>query len=356
VNSDLHRFVHDALLRGISRDAIRSALREARWPDDEIDVALAAWHDTAIGLPVPQRRVGVSAREAFLHLLLFVALYLVAFHTGAILFGWFDRLWPDAALRESFAEPRRDAIRLSVASLLVAFPVFLLTSRVIGRAVARDPEKRNSGVRRWLTYLTLFNAACVVIGDLIIVLLGLLRGGLTERFVSKAAVVGLIAGWLFTHYLGTLRREEAAPSSVAPRPSWGSRLAGLAVILVLAIGLWFIGTPAHVLLQALDQRRLEDLQALSQEVNAFQATMRRLPATRDELREWNPSRPPLHWRDPVRQALYEYELVDASHFRLCATFDAADSAGPYGGAVDDFWRHGPGRTCFTFRWVAPGSR
>jgi len=149
VNPDLHRFVHDALSRGIPRETIRSALRGARWSVDEVESELSSWHDLGIGLPVPQRRVGVSAREAFLHLLLFVALYLVAFHTGAILFGWFDRMWPDASLRESFAEPRRDAIRLSVASLLVAFPVFLFTSRVIGQAAGPSDIHLRGGPYRW---------------------------------------------------------------------------------------------------------------------------------------------------------------------------------------------------------------
>ena len=349
VNADLHRFVHDALARGVPRETIRSALREARWPDDEIDAELAAWHDVGIGLPVPRRRIGISAREAFLHLLLFVSLYLVAYHAGAILFGWFERLWPDRASLDTIADPRRDTIRLSVASLLVAFPIYLFTARLIGRAVARDPEKRNSGVRRWLTYLTLFNAACVLIGDLIAILLGLLKGELTQRFVSKAAVVGSIAGWLFTHYLRALRRDEVEPPTTPAARTWPARAAGTAVVLVLALGLWLVGTPAQVRRQALDQRRIEDLQSLSQEVNAFEAAQHRLPATTDELREWNPGRSPLHWRDPVRRTLYAYRSLDAGRFALCATFDAADSVAPYGGGVDDFWRHGAGPVCFKFR-------
>ena len=86
MNEPLHTFVRDALARGVSRDAIRDALREARWPDDEIEAALEAWHDAGLGLPVPRRRVALSPREAFLFLLMFVSLYLVAYHTGAILF------------------------------------------------------------------------------------------------------------------------------------------------------------------------------------------------------------------------------------------------------------------------------
>jgi hypothetical protein len=99
MNADLHAFVREALARGTSRDDVRKALRDARWPDDEIEAELEAWHDAGLGLPVPRRRVGFSPREAFLYLLLFVALYLVAINVGVILFAWVVRTWPDAAAR-----------------------------------------------------------------------------------------------------------------------------------------------------------------------------------------------------------------------------------------------------------------
>jgi len=351
VNADLHLFVREALARGVSSESIRTALREARWPDDEIEAALAGWHDAGLGLPVPRRRIGVSPREAYLHLLLFVSLYLVAYHTGAILFVWFDRMWPDPAFRD-VADAGRDAVRFSLASLLVAFPVYLFTARVIGLSITRDPEKRNSGVRRWLTYLTLFVAACVLIGDLIGALLGLLRGALTQRFASKAAVVALIASWLFSHYLGRLQRDEDDVSHPAP-PSWLARSAGLAVALVLALGLWFSGTPAQVRRQALDRRRIEDLQGLSDAVILFHTSNHRYPATLDEMHQWNPSRGPVRTQDPVSGRHYELQIADSTTFSLCATFDAPDSIGPFGAIADPFWRHEAGRACFTFHTPAP---
>ena len=143
MNRDLHTFVRDALSRGVSREQLRAALREAHWPADEIDSELAGWHDAGLGLPVPRRRVGVSAREAFLYLLLFVALYLVCFHAGAILFALIEWQWPDAMLR---GLPGRhwDGVRFSVATLLVAFPVYVVTSRFVGRSYEADPEQQRT--------------------------------------------------------------------------------------------------------------------------------------------------------------------------------------------------------------------
>jgi len=130
VNPDLHAFVREALARGTSRDDVRKALRDARWPEDEIEAELEAWHDAGLGLPVPRRRLGFSPREAFLYLLLFVALYLVAFNVGSILFFWIERLWPDAAMSgsEEYWDRTRDGVRFAISCVLVAFPVYLYTA------------------------------------------------------------------------------------------------------------------------------------------------------------------------------------------------------------------------------------
>ena len=349
MNPDLHTFVRDALARGTSRDAIAAALRAARWPEDEIESAMAAWHDAGLGIPVPRRRVGVSPREAFLYLLLFVSLYLVAYHVGTILFALIERAWPDPAFtsgHENFDERGREWVRFGVATLLVAFPVYLLTARTTGRAVARDPEKRNSGVRRWLTYLTLFNAACVLIGDFIAVLLNVLKGELSSRFVSKAVVVAAIAGWLFSHYMGGLRRDEGdAPR--AARPSGLARAAGIAVVLVTLAGMWFAGSPAGARKQLLDQRRLRDLVQLSGAVQEHYVQHQQLPATPRQILLAGPH-PGVSVLDPVTRQPYGYAVLDSVRFQLCATFDAADSLGPSGHEPDLFWRHGAGRACFTF--------
>ncbi len=53
--------------------------------------------------------------------------------------------------------------------------------------------------------------------------------------------------------------------------------------------------------------------------------------------------------DPVTHEPYRYRVVDSLRFELCATFVSADSVGPFEDRANEFWRHGPGRHCFTFR-------
>src|SRR5690606_24447125 len=142
------------------------------------------------------------------YLVLFATLYVSAYHLGSLLFDLINHALPDPADAAYRSLQLGASMRWSVASLLVAFPVFLYVARHLGRDLARNPVKRLSAVRRWLTYLTLFLAAGIVIGDLIAAVYNLLGGELTLRFALKVLVVGAIAGTVFAYYLIDLRREE----------------------------------------------------------------------------------------------------------------------------------------------------
>jgi hypothetical protein len=206
-DDELQRFVHDALSRGAPRPQIEDALARAGWRPEQVRRALGLYAELEFPVPVPRPKPYLSAREAFLYLLLFTALYVSAFSLGAMAFAWLDRWLPDPTWRRS-PELFRDAMRWTTANLLVAYPVYLALTISRERALARDPNKRSSRVRKWLTYLTLYVAAAVLIGDVIALVQGLLRGDPTLRFLLKCAVVAAIAGTAFTYYLWDLRQDE----------------------------------------------------------------------------------------------------------------------------------------------------
>jgi hypothetical protein len=81
-------------------------------------------------------------------------------------------------------------------------------SRVVSRWVYEAPVKRSSSIRKWLTYMTLFVAAGVLIGDLASFVYNLLGGELTVRFVLKVCTIGTIGGTVFGYYLWDLRADE----------------------------------------------------------------------------------------------------------------------------------------------------
>ena len=206
---DLDVFVREALATGASRESIGNALAAAGWTPEQARDAIDAYADVEFRLPVPRPRPYLSPREAFLYLVLFATLYLSAYQLGSLLFDLINRFLPDAADPAYAVRSAAHSMRWSVASLVIAFPVFLFVARHLGQDMARNPARRLSAVRRWLTYLTLFLAATILIGDLITLVYNLLGGELSLRFVLKVLVVGAIAGAIFGYYLRDLRREEA---------------------------------------------------------------------------------------------------------------------------------------------------
>lgn len=205
---ELESFVRDALMRGHTRQQVTEALLAAGWSTEQARGALDAWAEVDFPLPVPRPRASLSAREAFVYLLLFSTLYFFSWNLGSLLFKLIEHALPDPADAQWQVLRLGASIRWSVSALVIAFPVFAFLSQRISRDVARHPIKRLSPVRRWLTYLTLFIAATVLIGDLTTLVYNVLGGEMSLRFGLKVLVVGALAGTVFGWYLWDLRREE----------------------------------------------------------------------------------------------------------------------------------------------------
>ena len=203
INEELISFVKDALASGLSRPQIEDALLKAGWESGQVKSALTAFAEIEFPIPVPRPKPYLPAREAFMYLVLFTTLYISAFNFGKLIFQFINRAFPDPAAPAGFVEYTREAIRWAVASLIIAFPIFLYVSRLLNRAVKRDPSKRISKVR------TLFVAASIIIGDLTALVYNFLGGELRPRFLLKVLTVGVISGSIFGYYLWDLRQEEA---------------------------------------------------------------------------------------------------------------------------------------------------
>lgn len=208
MNEELARFVRDGLASGATRGSIGEVLRGAGWAAGDVRGALASYAEVEFPIPVPRPQPYLSARDAFMYLLLFTTLYISAFSLGQLCFQLINQAFPDPAASALAPEFARQAMHWSVSYLIVAFPIFMVLSRRLGRELATDPTKRGSKVRRWLTYMTLFVAAAVLIGDVANLVFSLLGGQLSVRFLLKVVTVGSIAGTAFWYYLSDLRRDE----------------------------------------------------------------------------------------------------------------------------------------------------
>ena len=212
VNDQLDAFVKRGLEQGLERARMQQALLEAGWPPDQVRKALAAYVDVDFPIPVPRPLPSATTRDAFMYIVVLGTMVLCAYQFGALLFAIIDRLVPDPMDQRVYAY-WQNTMRWSISTLIVAFPVFVATSRLVERTVKLDPTKRASRIRRRLTYIVLFVASCVLIGDLTTLVYYFLGGEVTLRFFLKVLTVASIAGAVFLHYLWDLRAAEEEPET-----------------------------------------------------------------------------------------------------------------------------------------------
>jgi len=354
MNPPIAGFVQEALSRGIPREDIAAALHKGGWAQKEIATALDAFVESDLPLPVPRKRVSSSPREAFLFLMLFSTLYTAAVQFGSILFNLIDLFLPQPG---EMAQAAIVSLRYGIASTVVAFPIFLFISGVIARETARNPGQRIAPVRRWLTYLTLFVASTSLVVDVIALILRFLEGDITLRFALKVVVVALLAGVAFAYYLRDLQRDEVAappePRLTLPAKLGLAALVG-AVVLALGTAFWFAGSPMKARLLAQDRQRVQDLAAISRQVERYYSNKAQLPGSLGEC-DINPGTFVDQKVDRVTGLPYEYRAIDATHFELGAVFELPGDSGRAGVLLrtpgwpvesEGFWAHAAGRQTF----------
>ena len=348
MKNDLPQFIEHARSKGMDHGTIRMLLLSAGWKERDIAKALS---EEGLDMPVPVPVDAGGARDAFLHLITFASLYVTVISTAVLFFTFINRLFPDYAMQRFMSDAYLTGVRMSMAAIIVSFPLYLWTTRLLLREMGAHAEKAGSSIRRWLTYLTLFIAAAALVGDVITLVFQLLEGELSLRFFLKVLVVFVLAGMTFSYYLLSIRH---LPGSAYWRNLQKSYAIGALSVVLIAIvwGAMHIGSPGSERQRKFDQRRVEDLQGIRREVFniAYEVVTRRdeqepsnpLPASIDEIAG------KAHYQririvDPETGVPYRYEVVSADDFSLCAVFSTVREK-----HYDLFWDHPVGEHCFAF--------
>ena len=113
-NRPLVEFIAHARTKGMDHATIRMLLLAEGWKEKEIARAMAE-HGLDLTVPAPPDVGG--AREAFLHLVMFAALYTAVIAAISLAFSLIDAALPDAAAPLMSAEFRRVQIRWAIAAL-----------------------------------------------------------------------------------------------------------------------------------------------------------------------------------------------------------------------------------------------
>ena len=358
--SKIEPFIAHARSKGMDHQTIRMLLLSSGWKEKDIASALASG-TLEMSVPVPPDTG--SAKDAFFHLLTFTTLYSTVISLVILAFEYIGRLFPDPAMTDYQYSYAADVsgIRWSIAVIVVSYPLFVLLSRILHREFRVQPEKLASGVRKWLTYLTLFVTACTLLGDGITLLFYLLNGELSTRFLLKVFAILVLSGLPFLYYFQVLRMdaEHYAGSTIHSR---FLTISGIITGLAVVYGIVLAGTPMQGRAERFDELRVTDLRAIHSEIlnevygqnrpypgSPVTALPKPLPKTLQEIAD-NAVYQQIRTVDPETGESYEYS-TKGSAYDLCAQFSLATDR-----KYDIFWNHPAGRHCYSFDGLDPVSK
>jgi len=282
-------------------------------------------------------------RDVFLHLLAVVTLYWSSISFTTLIWQFINYFFQNS-LDNFYYESFSGLVRFSVSSLFIIFPIFILVSWFLNKIYNKESEVRDSKIRKWLIYFTLFVASLVIIGDLITVINFFLGGEIAIKFILKSLAVFLVAGVVFGYYLDDVRRST--PTPLAKYFAW---ISSILVVVAIVVAFFIIGSPTTAKLIQLDQQRVNDLQNIQMQIVNYYQAKEKLPENlsvlTDDISGFTAP------QDPATKANYEYIIVDAEKlsFQLCANFDrenktSKDNRYYYGDSQS--WNHPAGRFCF----------
>lgn len=351
-------FIDHARSKGMDHATIRMLLLSAGWKEKDIARAMT---EHGLEMPIPAPPDVGGAREAFLHLVAFAALYTAVIAGVNLVFSLINLTWPDVAVTQyatGRVEFERSAIRWAIAALVVSCPVLIWLSSLLLREMRAAPDRVRSPIRRWLTYLTLFVAAVAIGVDLMTLIWSLLGGEMSLRFLLKVVTVLVVAGSVFFYYFVSLRMspEELGRTPIHKGYGWAAALVSVALV---AGGISMTGSPGVERVRQLDARRVDDVRLIQREVMRLSfgpgwtdptvplKQVASLPASLDDIvRQAVNVRPRI--ADPETGLLYEYSVTGETTFQICATFGQLRDE-----VRNVAWNHGAGRHCWSFDGSAP---
>ncbi|MFH1088543.1 MAG: DUF5671 domain-containing protein [Patescibacteria group bacterium] len=302
------------------------------------------------------------ARDGFIYLLSYATLLISSVALNFLVKGIIDHYIPDV-LTDSGFMPSTILVGF-LAALLIAFPIFLYVNVLANKMLTNKKMLPDTGVRRWLIYLTLVVVILIIIWQLVTLFITYLNGTLAIAFLWKTLVTLVIAGAVLGYqwwHLLFFDGKKKDSGGIFKLFEW---LVFVVVAGALVWGFVIIDSPAVQRAKRFDDMRLNSLLSLQDSVQIFYgfneiSGNHRLPVDLDELT----NDPKVYLEkssliDPATNQPFEYRVIDETNYELCATFETDNSAEdnnsglsqprsmvPELAGVKGF-NHGVGRECF----------
>lgn len=292
----------------------------------------------------------MTPRDFFLHVATMVALYVSSISLIALLFQIVNVAFPDPLMSGYYIDPYSSGIRWAIASLVIIFPLYIFFSWMIGKDQKANPEKRNLGIRRWLTFITLFLTGVAIAIDLVVLINSFLGGEISIRFGLKVLTVLVVTASVFGYYLWDLRGNDLT----SKRQKVYAIIAMTLVLGSIVGGFVIMGSPMTQRKIRFDEQKTQNLQTIQWQIVNYWQQKQALPVQLSDLND--PISSFIVPLDPQTAQPYEYKKTGAMSFELCANFNLENhttAKDEYSRAVsamyemNENWNHGVGRACFT---------
>jgi len=220
-NNDLVDYIKKALNLNVSKEQIIQQLVAGGWSQEQINSAFLTIENPipiannliniAVPKPVSNQPIG-SMFDTFLHILLFISLYIGTIALGTVLYSLVNYFFPAIDLYSGYSYFGRSssdyASTWALSSLIVTTPLFSIVFSYINKKTKDFPRIRQLKTRRILTYLTLIITFLISIFRLIILLNSIFQGNLTINAFLKFIIVIVLSSGVFFYYFNEVREDR----------------------------------------------------------------------------------------------------------------------------------------------------
>jgi len=278
------------------------------------------------------------ARDGFIYLLSYATLIIFSVGLNFLLKAITNKYLPDAA--DTFQNLFSDSsIIVFLAAVVIAFPIFLYLNFVANKMLGNGKMRHHTGVRNWLLYLTLVVVILIIIWQIISIFISYLNGTLALIFIIHTLITLIIAFAILGYQYWHLRFFDG---QIKPIPVSFKVFEWSIILIIIAsviTGLLIIDSPTLRRIKRLDQTRIERLSDIRMAVYNFYDPQNlkgyhRLPKDLNELvndvRIYIARDGLLDPDTTKEEREFEYKIIGAKSYQLCATFDTEfnkDTAG-----------------------------
>lgn len=291
-------------------------------------------------MDLTEKKIKAGPKEIFLHIFTIITLYTSIISLNAVAFQLVNFYFEDIVSDyESYFE--KDALKWSLAVVTIFFSFYLWANILLQRDIARNPEKKELKIRKWLFYITILISVLVIMGDFVALIWNYLNGELSIRFFLKFLFVFLVAISIFLYY-GWNVKKDVLPTQNKEMNIFIKSAVVLAFIVII-LGYFSVGTPWSERKARLDEIRISHLQSIQNRIINFWQVKGELPKSLKELEDGLGSY--ILPKDPQNKTDYEYRKTGELSFELCANFITSNERPQRN--IRSSWIHKNGRYCFT---------